>query len=29
VEAVEESPLWCEQYRDDDAVIFARCEPLQ
>jgi hypothetical protein len=28
VEAVEESTLWCEQYRDGDAVLFARCEPI-
>jgi hypothetical protein len=27
VEAVEESVLWCEEYRDEDAVIFSRCEP--
>ena len=27
-EAVEESNEWCEQYRDTDAVIFARCEPI-
>ena len=29
VGAVEESTLWCEQYRDADAVIFTRCEPLR
>lgn len=29
VEAVEESTRWCEQYRDDDAIIFSRCEPIQ
>ena len=27
VEAVEEDVLWCEEYRDEDAVIFSRCEP--
>ena len=27
VDAVEESTLWCEEYRDADAVIFSRCEP--
>lgn len=26
VEVVEESVLWCEEYRDGDAVIFSRCE---
>ncbi len=29
VEVVEESKQWCEQYRDKDAVILSRCEPLQ
>ena len=29
VEAVEESNAWCEQYRDETAVIFSRCEPIQ
>ncbi len=29
VEVVETSDDWCEQYRDADAVIFARCEPIQ
>jgi hypothetical protein len=29
VEVVEESNQWCEQYRDKNAVIFSRCEPLQ
>jgi hypothetical protein len=28
VEAVEASPAWCEQYRDEYAVILARCEAL-
>ena len=28
VQAVEESDLWCEQYRDKTAVIFTRCEPV-
>ena len=28
VEAVEESKGWCEQYHDQDAVIFSRCEPI-
>jgi hypothetical protein len=28
VEAVEDSGLWCEQYRDKTAVIFSRCEPI-
>lgn len=26
--AVEGSQDWCEQYRDDSAVIFSRCEPI-
>ena len=26
--AVEESKQWCEQYRDQDAVIFSRCAPI-
>jgi hypothetical protein len=29
VQAVAVSDQWCEQYRDDDAVIFSRCEALQ
>ena len=29
VEVVEESDQWCEQYRDKDAMIFSRCEPIQ
>jgi len=29
VQVVETSSQWCEQYRDDDAVIFSRCEPMQ
>ncbi len=29
VQAVENSPTWCEQYRDETAVIFSRCEPIQ
>ena len=28
VQAVEESAAWCEEYRDEDAVIFSRCEPM-
>jgi hypothetical protein len=28
VEAVKNSSQWCEQYRDDVAFIFSRCEPL-
>jgi hypothetical protein len=28
VQAVEESGQWCEQYRDQTAVIFSRCEVL-
>lgn len=28
VEAVEEATAWCEQYRDADAIIFSRCEPI-
>lgn len=28
VRAVEKSELWCEQYRDETAVIFSRCEPI-
>jgi hypothetical protein len=27
--AVEASSQWCEEYRDADAVIFSRCEPIQ
>ena len=29
VQAVEDSKTWCEQYRDQTAVIFSRCEPIQ
>jgi hypothetical protein len=29
VQVVEASSQWCEEYRDDDAVIFSRCEPMQ
>jgi hypothetical protein len=29
VQAVEDSQAWCEQYRDETAVIFSRCEPIQ
>lgn len=29
VEAVEKSTLWCERYRDADAVILSRCEPIR
>jgi hypothetical protein len=29
IEAIEESKGWCEKYRDQDAVIFSRCEPIQ
>lgn len=28
VQAVEESEQWCEQYRDQTAVIFSRCDPI-
>jgi hypothetical protein len=28
IENVQASPAWCEQYRDENAVIFARCEAL-
>jgi hypothetical protein len=28
-QAVEGSNQWCEEYRDEDAVIFSRCEPIQ
>jgi hypothetical protein len=28
VENVEASEEWCEQYRDETAVIFSRCEPI-
>ena len=28
-QAVEDSKSWCEQYRDETAVIFSRCEPIQ
>jgi hypothetical protein len=27
--AVEDSRDWCEQYRDETAVIFSRCEPMR
>ena len=26
IQAVSESPNWCEEYKDDHAVIFSRCE---
>jgi hypothetical protein len=29
IEAVSVSALWCEEYRDQYALIFSRCEPLQ
>lgn len=29
VQTIEISDEWCEQYRDEDAVIFSRCEPIQ
>jgi len=29
VKAVETSTEWCEQYRDKDAVIFSRCDPIK
>ncbi len=29
VQAVETSDQWCEKYRDKDAVIFSRCNPIQ
>lgn len=29
IEAVGNSGAWCEQYRDEDVVIFTRCEPLR
>ncbi len=29
VKAVKESNEWCQQYRDQTAVIFTRCEPIQ
>ena len=29
VQSIEETREWCEQYRDKDAVIFSRCEPIQ
>jgi len=29
VQVVETSNQWCEQYRDEDAAIFSRCEPMQ
>lgn len=28
VQAVEETGEWCEEYRDQTAVIFSRCEPI-
>jgi hypothetical protein len=28
IESVENSKEWCEQYRDKDAVIFSRCDPI-
>lgn len=28
INAVQDSNLWCEQYRDKTAVIFSRCEPI-
>ncbi len=28
IEAVEKSGEWCEQYRDNYAMIFSRCEPI-
>jgi hypothetical protein len=27
ISLVKASPAWCEQYRDETAVIFSRCEP--
>ncbi len=29
IKLVESSGRWCEQYRDETAVIFSRCEPMQ
>ena len=29
IQSVDETKEWCEQYRDKDAVIFSRCEPIQ
>lgn len=29
IELVESSEQWCEQYRDETAVIFSRCKPIQ
>ncbi len=29
IQQVEASPRWCEQYRDEVAVIFSRCEPIR
>ncbi|MGE5377967.1 MAG: hypothetical protein ACM3XO_23140 [Bacteroidota bacterium] len=29
IDQVEASSKWCEQYRDEIAVIFSRCEPVQ
>jgi hypothetical protein len=28
VQAVEASDRWCEEYRDQTAVIFSRCGPI-
>jgi hypothetical protein len=28
IESVEDSTEWCEQYRDKNAVIFSRCDPI-
>jgi len=29
IQAAQSSGQWCRQYRDSDAVIFSRCEPIQ
>jgi len=29
IRVVEKSDQWCEQYRDKNAVIFSRCDPIQ
>ena len=29
IKSVETSDQWCEQYRDNTAVIFSRCKPIQ
>ena len=29
VQAVETSEQWCQQYRDEYAIIYSRCEPIQ